>query len=256
LAVQFDEPRLDSLDIASVGDRVKGDLPKREEQPSRPPMEERFDEAPEPFRLEVLDALPPPRIWFLSDDDSRLLQVQHDLVAYNWRRMSDSDDYPHYGDLRSPLAEHLRITDTVAQEAGKSPLHANWCEVSYVNHVPPARGSSERLPLDELMAVVRPLGDKAFLPAPEDNQFAARFRIGSDDRPIGRLTVSVSPGIRTSDARPIWSLNLTARVMSEAPTRQAALEALDVGHEWAVRGFSDLTTPRMHKEWGLQEESR
>src|SRR5690348_7439584 len=29
-----------------------------------------------------------PRFWFLSDDDYLLFQVQHDLVALNWRKRS------------------------------------------------------------------------------------------------------------------------------------------------------------------------
>ena len=59
LAVQLDAPVLDALDVANLGAVLKGDLPKRVEQPPRPPMEERFDTAVTPqVRFEVLEAPP------------------------------------------------------------------------------------------------------------------------------------------------------------------------------------------------------
>ncbi len=32
------------------------------------------------------------------------------------------------------------------------------------------------------------------------------------------------------------------------------MQALDLGHKWVVLGFKDLTTSKMHRRWGLNEE--
>jgi len=253
LAIQFDAPRIDTLDVAALRTRMKDKLPKSLEQPSRPPLEERFDEGPQsmPFRFEMLDALPMPRFWFLSEDDSRLAQVQHDLLAYNWRRMVDGAEYPHYRTLRADFVELLRAAEEILLDAGKSALRTNWCEVTYLNHVAAAPDGSTSL--EEVVVLAGSLPEDSFLPPPEDAQLGARFRILNDEQPIGRLIVNALPAFRTSDARPIWSLNLTAKVRAAEPALNHALDALDLAHEWVVRGFRDVTTPRMHQEWGLRE---
>jgi uncharacterized protein (TIGR04255 family) len=257
LAIQFAETRLDTLDVAALGALVKDDLPERAEQPSRPPMEERFDEPPQAsFRFELLAGPPLPRFWFLSQDGSRLLQVQHDLVAYNWRRTDEGDDYPRYSSLREALARYLQNVEKVLADQGKPPMRPNWCEVTYVNHITPPDKVAPRPPLDEVVVMVNSLRKAAFLPTPEDAQFGVRFRIGEAERPAGRLTVNAAPGILATEGRPVWSLNLTAKTLATEPTVDGAFAALDLGHEWAVKGFRDLTTEKMHAQWGLREEPK
>jgi len=41
--------------------------------------------------------------------------------------------------------------------------------------------------------------------------------------------------------------------MPSGDTVDRAMKALDVGHEWVVLGFEDLTTAEMHEYWGQRE---
>ena len=68
-------------------------------------------------------------------------------------------------------------------------------------------------------------------------------------RPPGTLP----SGSAIPEPTPIYLVNLTARVMPRRSTVDGAMKALDVGHEWVVMGFKDLTTSEMHKHWELRE---
>lgn len=254
LAIQF-EAAVESLDVATYGARIRSDFPKRSEQPPRPLLEERFDDLQEapPFRLEILDRPPLSRFWFLSEDEGRLVQVQQDTFALNWRKLDASDEYPRYPALREKFIHYLGELQDVLSAEGKPDLAPNWCEVTYINHVGPD-SDGNRLPLYEVLSVMREPSFR-FLPGAEDAQAAARFRILEDDKPIGRLIVNANAAIRAVDRAPIWVMTLTARIRASEPNREAALSRLDLGREWVVRGFADVTTERMHQEWRMHEAS-
>ncbi len=79
-----------------------------------------------------------------------------------------------------------------------------------------------------------------------------RYVIGVvGEPPLGRLHVSIQPGWRKPDNAPIYVLELTARGAPTGIGMEGAQSFFDVGHDWIVRGFRDLTTSDMHKIWRL-----
>ena len=69
-------------------------------------MQEDFG-PPQPPRLEFMTEAPPVRFWFLTDDTSRLVQVQPDRFTANWRKVEPETPYPRYRQLREQFAELL-----------------------------------------------------------------------------------------------------------------------------------------------------
>jgi uncharacterized protein (TIGR04255 family) len=255
LAIQFESPTVQVLDVAAFSSRVKADFPDREEQPPLAPIEERFG-APselESFQVEVLDRPPMPRFWLLSTDGTKLLQVQHDRIALNWRKRDEANEYPRYGQLREAFVSCVETFDDVLAGEGKGVIQPNWCEVTYVNHIAPVDG--RRPSLSEILTFIGQLPEGGFLPPPEDAQVAERFLIQEDGEPIGRLTLAVNPAIRRSDGAPVWALTLVSRIRPSEPTREGAFQRLDQGRLWAVQAFRELITGGMHEKWGLRGAS-
>ena len=255
LAVQWDAPRFDALQIAEFGRRLHDRYPTREEQVARPPMQEEFGlpERPLQFQLEILDRPPSQRFWFLTTDGSHLIQVQADLVAVNWRRTLDGSDYPRYPALREQARESLDVIEAILKDEGSTPLKPSWCEVTYINHIAPSGGDeTERPPLHRvLVGIASP--QSSVLPPPEDRQLIDRFVIRDNDHPAGRVHVSAVPAFRTEDRTPIYVLTLTARLRAKSPDVEGAWGALDRGRELLDRAFMEMTTPEMHQRWELQE---
>lgn len=255
LAVQFEPGTVRSLDAAMFRARIQDKFPTYEEQPPRPPMEEAFETqiGGMPFRLEMIQGLPTPRYWFLSESGSRLVQLQADLLAENWRYLSDGDEYQRYESLRDDLEAHATILGEILEEEGRPPMRPNWCEVTYINHVPAEAPDDSLPPLEDVLTIVsRPRGDR--LPPPEDTYLRQRFLIdGTEKPPRGRLTLEVAPAFRNVDRVPIWAITFTSRVRSVNGGVKNVIEALDLGREWANRGFAEVTSPEMQSQWGLKQ---
>jgi uncharacterized protein (TIGR04255 family) len=257
LAVQWEAPRLDALQVAEFGQRVRERYPLREEQIARPPMQEEFGvpQRPLPFQLEVLDRPPSQRFWFLTSDGSHLIQLQTDLVAVNWRRTAEGADYPRYPALREEAFGALEHIQAILKEEGAEPLKPNWCEVNYTNHIGPLPGESDRPPLHRVLASVAPPPKSTALPLPEDRQLIERFVIGEDDERVGRVHVGAIPAYRTEDRTPIYVLTLTARLRPRPPDQEGTFLALDRGRELLDHAFVEMTTSDMHTLWDLDDNA-
>jgi uncharacterized protein (TIGR04255 family) len=262
LTFQFAGEAVDLDVLARFASEVRGKLPRVERQPVAPPMHETFDATPVEQIFQVtLDQLP--RTWLLSEDGARLVQLQADRISYNWRRL-DSQRYPRYSTLRREFRGYVSLLGDLLKATGRRMPAVNLCEVHYVNHVPAGPGSGGgHAELAQFVNRLRARPPRAYLPHVEDSQFNARWRIpasalGKDEggRPVGRLLFTAGPGLKPPAFEPIYVINLVGRVIPLSQALTDAWKALDVAHEWVVLGFKDLTTPRMHKEWGLEETGR
>lgn len=255
--MQFEPNTVSALHAALLRERVKDAFPAYEEQVARPPMAEEFrpPSSRPPISFELMTGMPGQRHWFISKDGSRLVQVQHDLLAVNWRRLPGAtDEYPTYSALRELLMERLGDLEEILRQEEQPPLKPNWCEVTYINHIAPIGEESVRPPLDRVLRWFS--SDRGGdLPQPEDVQLSARFPVDADQQ-RGRFHVTVGSAFRAEDGVPLWIMTLTGRLRSMEPTTDAAMAALDEARERADRAFVEITTEEMHEAWGLKERGQ
>ena len=256
LAIQFEKAVIDLAVLAEFTGRVSSDFPNREQHPPLPPMSEDFSVPPRMQAL-ALEIGPPfvlPRSWFVTEDGSHVLQLQEDRFVFNWRRPTpDHAEYPRYRLLREQFRQRLVDLVESITATKKHVPPTNFCEVLYANQID-AEGSGDRShrELGEILVPVKARPEFEFLRASEDSQYQARFRIitNSGD-PRGRLYLSAVPAFRP-DESPIYTVNLTSRLIPQNDSQDEPWESLNLGREWIVKGFVDLTTEEMHQEWGLK----
>ena len=225
--------------------QIRNRYPKTEERPTMDPVVEKF---PEPIRrtlrvqFPVSETPPLPRFWFVDQNENELLQVQFDRFIRNWRRTGEGDSYPRYEKVKE-LFEHdfEEFREFVSQEK-LGAIEVNQCEVTYVNHIVAGDGWSCHEDLDKVLTMWR----QPSLPFPgraEDAALHARFLIKDNTgRPVGRLHADVQAAVRNSDNKPMFILNLTARGMLGK-----SIDFFDLGREWIVRSFAEMTTTDMHQ---------
>ena len=251
LSLQFGA--LTSLTTAHVGllwRRYRDRLPLIEEHPPLTPAFERFD-PPSPPRVEVAfdDKPPAPRVWFVNEAKTELVQVQQDRFIHNWRKVGEGDAYPRYERIRERFRDEVSKFEEFLHDEGLGDLAVNQCEVTYVNHIERAGGWEHHGQVEKLLRNWAPLPAVAFLPAPEDAVLRWRYRIPGTDGPVGRLYVTAQPSWTTADGSPVWVMNLMARGAPIGTGIDGAFEFFDLGREWVVRGFADLTTDFMQRCW-------
>jgi uncharacterized protein (TIGR04255 family) len=206
-------------------------------------MGEEFVPRPQPqVQFEMIAAPPMPLYWLISEDKTMLIQLQHDRVAFNWRRTTPDDEYPLYERLRTEFDPMLDTIQAMVADEGRE-LVCNWCEVTYINHILPRALAHQ---VTRLVTEYQPPS----LPELEDLGLVTRYRIDDEDgEPRGRMSVSLNSAIRVEDSEPVWVFTLTTRLLTREGTLEGAKACLDEGRGYAGRGFGELTTEDMQALW-------
>lgn len=250
LTIQFVEPLpVDFFALAELADAFSDRYPIKEAQPSLSPMA--LEATPVALRLDVGQVADLPRLWFLDEDGSRLVQLQSDRLSVNWRRSSDpEDEYPRYDSFVRPMAEDAwnRLVRGLA-EHNIDPPQIQLCEVLYINPIE-ADGLvwTEHSELANVIAPWSGSYSDDFLPAPSHVSMTIRYELPNSD---GWMLAELHPTQRADNGTPTYLLQLTARGSCEG-SYQSALLFFDTAREWIVRGFTSLTTKDMHAHWLLK----
>ncbi len=258
LGVQF-EPleRLRTPQVGLFWTEIRQRFPKIEEHAPMEPVIERFGTlrggTPQ-VRLQMLESPPAPRVWFLNEAGTELIQVQPDRFIHNWRKVGAGDSYPRYEHVRDTFRSELQTFQAILSREQVGNIAPNQCEVTYVNNIVSGAGWESHGELGNVLTVFRTTYSDDKLADPEDARLALRYVI-RDDRgePIGRLHVSAQPVFRRTDGVPMIGLTLTARARPAGQQLDDVIRCLDIGRDKIVRAFASVTTAPMHKIWGRKD---
>ncbi len=224
------------------------------------PVIERFgvlNTSPPYATVQLLSGAPPlPRVWFLTEDKTELLQIQQDRFLRNWRQVNKDDVYPRY-------LEHIRpsfIKDFVDfQEFLKTnnigEVKVNQCEVTYINHIYQEGKWDSHADIGNIFKFWEVDFKSKYHREIEEARFQFRCVLRDDkDDFLGRIHVNAQPAFRKSDDAPIFVLNITARGRPLAPDDDGVLGFFDIGRENIVNLFTDITSDELHNDWGRTDQ--
>ena len=132
--------QIEGLDAARLGlvwNKFRQEFPQAATQPPLGRILEN-EGPPDPARvgLQIEDAPPPVRMWFLTEDGTQLIQIQRDRFAFNWRKLDTEKKYPHYDQVRDDFVRQLeKFMDFLGEESLEAP-NPDQVELTYVNHIP------------------------------------------------------------------------------------------------------------------------
>ena len=194
------------------------------------------DIEPEPM-VELSDIPPLPRVLLINNDGTRIIQIQGDRFVHNWRKISPESEYPRYESLIKGFQEHLSKFDTFLAEADLRQVQPLQYELTYVNQIPQGDAWST---LEDIGKVFPDFAWKAnpqrFLSHPQSISWASVFEL--PDR-LGRLHASVKYELVNN--HPTLLFVLTVRGIGSYTSLEALQNWFDIGHEWIVCAFADLT---------------
>ncbi len=193
--------------------------------------------------------IPLPRVWFINKSDDQLIQFQIDRFYFNWRRKKS--DYPRYDHVIKQFENIRNTIVTFFSEFELGELKPVECELTYINHIPKGQGWNT---IDDLPRIFSDFlwkkNKKSFLPNPQKVAWETGFTLPEQK---GYLIVNLKQATRTEDKIPLLVLELKTRGIGESKSKEAIREWFDLAHEWIVRGFADLTTPKIQKIWEREE---
>ena len=155
----------------------------------------------------------------------------------------------NYDKLRVAFSTDWELFTQFISEECKSPLVPNQCEVTYVNII----DNIEPRQLSNIISWVGGSYSDDYLENPEETELTFRYILQDEvGQPWGRLHVTTMPVTRVADDKRVVRLTLTARGAPQAQDTEGVLKFLDKGHEAIVRGFTSITTTKMHNAWERQ----
>lgn len=197
--------------------------------------------------MNFLTAPPPFRCWFIDDSKTRLIQVQNNRFIINWRKITGEENYPHYDTFRPRFEKEWRRFCQFLEVEEVSIPEIEQCEMTYVNHMEINDDIKYYGEIYKVFNIWSKLPPGSFLPEPEVARFSTKY-VMPEER--GRLHVDLAPQIRRRDGKEILQLKLTARGKPNSSGLEDIITWFDLGHEWIVKGFTELTTTKMHNLWG------
>lgn len=253
IAAQFDGiPGLTGPHMGLLWQRFREAFPTLQVHPALDPRFERSSPEPGKKLTFALETVPTPRAWFVGSNEEHLVQVQQDRFVFNWRRIH-GQDYPRYTHVKTSFEKNFSLfQEYLADEQLGEPRPNQW-ELTYVNHIPAGDGWHRHGELGLVVPLLNPNPESGFLPEPEDIALRVRYRISPEEEVVSRLYVEATPGFDPTSRKPVVGLTLTARGGLERGAENLLSSRLDVGRDWIVRGFAEVTSQTMHQHWEREQ---
>ncbi len=186
------------------------------------------------------------RCWFIDSTQTHLIQVQRDRFILNWRKITGTEVYPRYHNFKPRFVEEWRRFCAFLEELSLGIPEVNQCEVTYVNHFEFGNEWKSYAELPQVLSCWKGMSSGSLLAEPEFVQFNSRYLLPQQK---GRLHVSFQPVFRARDAKEVLQLKLTVRGKPDSMQLDDVLKFFDLGREWIVKSFTELTTAEMHRLW-------
>lgn len=244
--VQFSVERpLSAVEPGLYWQTIKDRFPHTED---RPPIAAEIEPTGpvQELTIELLQAPPLRRTWFLTDDGTNLIQLQGDRFIFNWKRSGEEAAYPSYGAVIEEFENHLTGFEAfVESRVGAKPDYRQF-ELTYVNHIDKSNGLERVGEGNVLTDHVRAADPDRFLKEPEGYNLATTYLLPDG---FGRLRTIAQTGFRNAGGERLVRLDMSARGISSDVSPKGRRAWFDLAHDWITRGFADITSPLLQKEF-------
>lgn len=244
IGVQFESlASYTSINAKEVWELYKTEYPRVEEHPPLAPQFELISGGAQglPFKFSFGGAFTTNRLWFVSPDESRLLQFQNDRLLMNWRKSQNPTEYPRFEKLSDSFNEHFVSLQKFVRKAFDQELRINQAEISYVNQIEVDEfGNSSKW----LKCV-----DDGQLNIESLNTNFTEILFDKNKLPNGRFFCACQSALKPDRLSKIIQFSLTCRGKPNGESIEDAANFLVSGRAHIVNKFAELTTDEAHKYW-------
>lgn len=185
-------------------------------------------------RVEMLKDPPLPRFFFISKDQTHLVQLQRDRFLQNWRKIGQGTQYPRYDYLCPEFAKSWELFRGFVADQAVGELQPDQYELTYVNHIEQGDGWTNEQDIEEVFPWFRCKLKRTSSATVERIAWRRIYRFPGN---AGRLHVSMHQAMTITKGTPVLVLNLTARGFAEGDLT----DWFGMAHDSIVRVFTDLT---------------
>jgi len=182
-----------------------------------------------------------PRVWFISEDDSRLVQLQPDRFLFNWRDRPGVE-YPRYPTIIGRFKQLFAKYQDFLRDNELGDLSMIGTELSYINTIKPGQGWQDLSQLGDIFPDFSWRRDNRFLRTAE----AINFR-SNHPMPNGHLHVVIQTARSKEPSEQHIRFDLTARGNASEIGSDGLWNWYDIANTFIVGAFVDLTSESMQR---------
>ena len=187
-----------------------------------------------------------PRIWFESDENRNLIQLQDDRFHFNWRNQ-DKEEYPGFNTVYSSFErEWSNYVNWLNDDKLMPENLITQLELSYINHI------EDDLVLKNDLSGVQKILKTFTHPSSLENYkinnltMNQTYSLGDD----GIISNAIKVAERTDNQKKVLILEITARSNKKNYNHFSDWFHKIHGHISEI--FFETTTTTAHKKWGLK----
>ncbi|WP_300395135.1 TIGR04255 family protein [Henriciella sp.] len=248
LGVQFGAiPNFTSVGLGEVWSLFQHELPAIQEHPPLAPQFETFGGASpgHSVQFRVGSAPAENRLWFISEDESHLVQFQKDRFLTNWRKRGGNGEYPRFETILSSFKDKYQALEEYIAKRYDHKLRINQAEVTYFNIIPVEEFSDVGIWMESFNA---PSIDLESM----NTQFKEVLN-DSADQPFGRAYFELQSAVSIDGKKKAFRFDITVRGTPDDEGVASAVEFFQVAREKIVCSFKELTTEKAHDYWGIKK---
>ena len=200
---------------------------------------------PEEFLDEIF---PMPRYWFISEDDTYVIQIEKGAFILNWRRRA-TNRYPRFFEQIKPNFDrnYNHFIDFLREEIAVPRVSIALCELTYVNVIAPIEiwnGPRDTPNIIPSFAIPSPGLENANVAG-----FSCQF--GYAVEPDVNLAVSIrSSGTMGQPSSPTLVLEIKANATIGQASKSEADRWFDRAHNSIMTCFTHITSEEIqHRNW-------
>lgn len=241
-------------------DKIKSEFPNIEEHT---PLATRFETfgrtAEQQPSIEFGTTPPLRRVWFLSEDGHRLIQIQPNRFIHNWRKIEGEGDYPRFENIIPDLLTSFAKFKEFLLEMNIDSLDVNQCEITYFNNIDLLKDETFGDAFNRVFCFWQ---ETSFDGRLSDSRIETEsvavhrtFRVfeSEGNEPIARLHIEALPAYQSELDKEVIRLQLTFRGQPESLEPEAVNKFFLIGREAIVEMFSNITTADSHLIWGRRD---
>lgn len=207
-----------------------------------------------PSGVEFVPEVPLPRVFFLSGDGSRLVQLQSDRFYANWRKISDEDSYVRFESIRDVYSGLEPRYRSFLRDELSVDLKVKRYDVTYSNFIPLSSEPSGSFELRDIFRGMEwaALAGEKTPSTPNAYHLRLEFPMRNAE---GRLFVTIQSVRRkvADGVQEAIKLDIAAQGKPNGQDFDSELVWLDKANADIVDTFCQITTDDAQKRlWGRQ----
>jgi uncharacterized protein (TIGR04255 family) len=186
-----------------------------------------------------------PRVWFISDDDTCLVQLQPDRLLFNWREGPSRAPYPRFKTIMGKFRPIFTKFKKFISDNKLGELSLVQTDVAYINHIKFGHGFESFADIGEVFPDFSWRRGDRFVSPIENFQFRSNHHLPDD----GILQISILSARSTADKMPIIRFDLMARGSAASLKNQDDIwNWYNLANTWIVDSFIDMTSKAMQRD--------